>query len=90
MSLLLLLLCAAAHAAETTVAGRVVGITDGDTLTLLTAGNTQVRVRLTEIDTPERGQPWGTQARQVLSDKVVAVHTEGTDRYGRRAEMRNG
>ena len=40
------------------VAGMVVGITDGDTLTLLVETN-QVKIRLSEIDTPEKGQPWG-------------------------------
>ena len=68
----------------------VVGITDGDTLTLLVENNgqrSQVRLRLTEIDTPERAQPWGTRARQALADKVfrrqVRVRTAGEDRYGR-------
>ena len=42
--------------------GKVVGITDGDTLTLL-ANRTQHKIRLAEIDTPERGQDWGTRAR---------------------------
>ena len=37
-----------------TLAGRVVGITDGDTLTLL-VNRAQYKVRLTEIDTPEKG-----------------------------------
>jgi endonuclease YncB( thermonuclease family) len=27
-----------------------------------------IKIRLAEIDTPERGQPWATRAKQVLSD----------------------
>lgn len=68
----------------------VVGITDGDTVTLLVDDNgqrSQVRLRLTEIDTPERAQPWGTRARQALADKVfrrqVRIMSAGEDRYGR-------
>ena len=68
----------------------VVGIADGDTVTLLIAKEghpSQTRLRLTEIDTPERGQPWGTRARQALADKVfrrqVKIKAEGTDRYDR-------
>ena len=68
----------------------VVGIADGDTVTLLLEndGNrSQARLRLTEIDTPERGQPWGARARQALAEKVfqrqVRVVSEGEDRYGR-------
>ena len=68
----------------------VVAVADGDTVTVLrqtTAGPRQVRVRLTEIDAPERGQPWGARARQALADKVfrqtVRVSASGEDRYGR-------
>ena len=68
----------------------VVGIADGDTVTVLTEfSGTQEhrRVRLTEIDTPERGQPWSARARQALSNKVfgrqVRVADQGEDRYGR-------
>lgn len=67
--------------------GRVVGISDGDTLTLLTASKTQVKVRLAEIDTPESAQPYGTRSRQELSGLVfgkdILVNSQGTDRYGR-------
>lgn len=68
----------------------VVAVADGDTVTVLrqtAAGPRQVRVRLTEIDAPERGQPWGARARQALADKVfgrtVQVAADGEDRYGR-------
>lgn len=66
----------------------VVGVADGDTVTVLDRERrAQSRVRLSAIDTPERGQPWGTRARQALADKVfrrdVRVAPEGEDRYGR-------
>ena len=71
-------------------AARVVAVADGDTVTVLRqepAGPEQMRVRLTEIDAPERGQPWGARARQALADKVfrqtVQVASSGEDRYGR-------
>lgn len=65
-------------------------MSDGDTLTLLVPdGNSfkQVKVRLGEIDTPERKQPYGTRAQQALSDlaynKQARVVVQDTDRYGR-------
>lgn len=67
--------------------GRVVGISDGDTLTLLTDQREQVRIRLSDIDTPERHQPYGTRARQVLSDLAFGqrarIEVRDIDRYGR-------
>ena len=63
-------------------------MSDGDTLTLLTAEKQQVKVRLGEIDTPESGQPYGARAKQALSDlafgKMVRVVVQDTDRYGRK------
>jgi endonuclease YncB( thermonuclease family) len=46
---------------------RVVGIRDGDTLTILVSKR-QIRVRLSDIDAPERKQPFGTRSRQSLSE----------------------
>jgi len=67
--------------------GRVVGITDGDTLTLLVEGKQQVKVRLAEIDTPESRQPYGKRAKQELSalafNKIARVQVQDTDRYKR-------
>ena len=70
--------------------GRVVAISDGDTLTLLVpdgASFKQVKVRLGEIDTPESRQPYGNRARQALSDlafnQQARVVVQDTDRYGR-------
>jgi endonuclease YncB( thermonuclease family) len=66
---------------------RVVGITDGDTLTALDSQNRQHKIRLAEIDAPERGQPWGDPSREALSalvfSKTVSVQQTDTDRYGR-------
>jgi len=67
--------------------GRVVGVADGDTLTLLTPGKTQLKVRLDQIDAPEKAQPFGQASKQALSRQVfnrtVAVRVNGEDRYGR-------
>jgi len=83
----LLLLVAQAATAAAELRGRVVGISDGDTLTLLTARREQVRIRLSDIDTPERGQPFGRRARRAPSDlafgKAVRVVVRDADRYGR-------
>src|SRR5215469_3803670 len=67
--------------------GRVVGVTDGDTITLVTDAHKQVRVRLAEIDAPEKDQPWGQRAKSLMSElvfgKPVRIETRGTDQYGR-------
>src|SRR5688572_32397780 len=66
---------------------RVVGITDGDTLTVLTAEKKQVKVRLHGIDAPETGQDFGPQAKKACSDlafgKDVTIRERNKDRYGR-------
>ncbi len=69
------------------LSGTVVRIADGDTLTLLDASNTQHKIRLHGIDTPERGQPFGNAAREALESFVagqrIEVDIQDTDRYGR-------
>ena len=69
------------------LAGRVVGVIDGDTIDLLTPEKQQVRVRLAGIDAPEKKQAFGTVSKQALSDLIygrdVPVGRPTKDRYGR-------
>lgn len=66
---------------------KVVGVSDGDTITALCPGNEQMKVRLAEIDAPEKDQPFGTRSKQALSDlcfgRAADVVPQTTDRYGR-------
>ena len=68
---------------------RVVAIADGDTLTVLDGSNTQYKIRLAGIDAPEKGQPFGTKARENLAakvfGKVVRVEVIDIDPYHRLA-----
>lgn len=67
--------------------GKVVGVTDGDTLAVLLDGKS-VRIRLEGIDAPESGQDFGSRAKQALSEivfgRVVDVFVKEFDFYGRR------
>lgn len=70
-----------------TLTGRVVGITDGDTFTLLTSDSKELKIRVADIDAPERGQPYRDRSRQALSGlifkKYISVEVQVVDRYGR-------
>jgi endonuclease YncB( thermonuclease family) len=50
--------------------GKVVHIADGDTLTILDADTVQHKIRLSGIDAPEKGQAFGTKAKEALAEKV--------------------
>jgi len=73
----LLALTLTAHAA--TITGRVVGVADGDTITVLDADKVQHKIRLSGIDAPEKKQAFGNRSKESLSelafDKTVNVET---------------
>lgn len=85
--LTLLLSVIGTAATADTLAGKVVGVHDGDTLTLLDDSNRQIKIRLAEIDAPESHQPYGSRAKQELSGlafgRYAAVQVQDIDRYGR-------
>lgn len=86
LGLLLLSTCAGALYGET-LQGKVVGISDGDTITVLDSNKTQHKIRLAGIDAPEKAQAFGELSKQHLSDvlfgKTVAADWNKTDKYGR-------
>ncbi len=83
---LLVFLLTAANAFAEPIVGKVVRVLDGDTLVLL-ANKTEHKIQLAEIDTPEKEQPWGSKAKQALSEKVfrrkITVDVVYIDSYGR-------
>lgn len=70
-----------------TITGKIIGVSDGDTVTLLDSTNTRHRIRLDAIDAPESGQAYGKKSKQYLSDlifgKVVSIEYKKKDQYGR-------
>lgn len=67
--------------------GKVVSVTDGDTIKILTKRKTLYKIRLNGIDAPEKSQAFGKKSKSNLSKlvagRVVDVHYKKKDRYGR-------
>ena len=67
--------------------GEVVSVADGDTITVLTTDFERIKVRFYGIDCPEKGQPFGQEAKAYLNSlvygKTVDVEVLDTDRYSR-------
>lgn len=67
--------------------GKVVGVSDGDTIIVLDSKKTQHKIRVSGIDAPEKGQDFGNKSKEFLSDlvygKTVNFPDSKLDRYGR-------
>ena len=85
--LLIVLLTSSQLSAET-LTGRIVGVSDGDTLTLLDAAYVSQKIRLSGIDAPEKRQPFGEKAKSHLSalayNRQAQADCRKIDRYRRR------
>jgi endonuclease YncB( thermonuclease family) len=85
------LLVAACAWAQGVIRGRVVGVTDGGTIKVLTAEKQLLRVRVAWIDAPESSQAFGQRAKQAMSalvfGKDVELRFHSVDRYSRRVSM---
>lgn len=86
--LILFVIAAAVSVSGAEIIGRVVGVADGDTITVLDEMDKgRFRVRLYGIDAPEKKQAFGNKAKQYLSSLVyskrVSVRFSTVDRYGR-------
>jgi micrococcal nuclease len=84
---LLVLFILSYHVIIAQITGKVVGVHDGDTFTLLTKENVQYKVRLHGVDCPELKQDFGKVCKKYTSDvifnKTVKVEYSKKDRYGR-------
>ena len=83
--LFILILCSYANSLE--LIGKVVKVSDGDTVTILTEDKTQHKIRLNDIDAPEKKQAFGNKSKDNLANyiagKTVTVEYTKTDRYKR-------
>ncbi|MDI3321225.1 thermonuclease family protein [Pinibacter soli] len=70
-----------------TLKGKVVKVSDGDTITILDSLHLQIKIRLYGIDCPEKKQDYGTVAKKFTADKcfskLIIVESKGKDKYGR-------
>ena len=85
--MLLYLISAIGVQAETFV-GKVVGITDGDTITVIDTDKTEHKIRLMGIDAPEKKQDYGNESKKALSNYIyqreITVEYKKQDRYKRK------
>lgn len=69
------------------VTAKVISIKDGDTVVVLDKFNTQITLRLAEVDCPESGQPFGKNAKQFTSSQIygkqIIFYKVSADRFGR-------
>ncbi len=84
--LLALCCCIALSAQAETFTAKVIVVMDGDTVMVLRDGR-KIKIRLANIDAPEKAQPFGKQSRDSLLEMVgkknVQIDSQAVDQYGR-------
>ncbi len=83
----LLLLCFTVSGGSATITGKVVGIAEGDTITIVNSAIKQHWIPLYDIDAPEGSlQPFGKAAKKLTAHltyrKTANVMKFDTDKYG--------
>jgi endonuclease YncB( thermonuclease family) len=85
--ILVLILFLSNFAYAKTIEGLVVGVADGDTITVLDQQKNTYKIRLQGIDAPEKKQAFGEKSKQSLHDlvhsKQVRIEYDKEDKYGR-------
>lgn len=86
-AIVLFFVCFSLTFAGESIHGKVIGVHDGDTLTMLVDGNKKIKIRLAQIDAPESSQAFGQKSKQALAKKTfgkdAVIIQETVDRYGR-------
>ncbi len=85
-TLIALLCCIALNAQAETFNAKVIAVMDGDTIMVL-RGNQKIKVRMANIDAPEKDQAFGKQSRdsllEMVGKKTVQIDSQAVDQYGR-------
>jgi endonuclease YncB( thermonuclease family) len=87
MRALIALLCGIAWGAQAeTFSAKVIAVMDGDTVMVLRDGQ-KLKIRMANIDAPEKGQAYGKQSRdsllEMVGKKQVQIDSQAIDQYGR-------
>lgn len=84
LGLVLCLICSTAQAEE--FVSKVIAVLDGDTV-LIQHGGGMLKVRLVDIDAPEKDQPFGASSQRSLAHMVLGKQvkfvSQAMDTYGR-------
>lgn len=84
--LVALLCCMALGAQAETFDAKVIAVMDGDTVMVLRNGK-RIKIRMANIDAPEKEQAFGVQSRASLLEMVgkrqVRIDSQAVDQYGR-------
>ena len=85
--IILLILLLSSNLASFELRGKIIHISDGDTVHLLTSKNEKIKIRLNDIDAPEAKQAFGNKSKENIKkfiyQKDVIVEYKKKDQYKR-------